>query len=209
MKHKHCDRSGFCSNESHWEFCRFFISDELEFVEHWNCVVCEESIFLPAPMKYFDYWKAKMKLEDPEYYEENYLQYTHPCSSKKGLELQANADILGHLADVVSTLEDCSWSTRTGYIQLTKDFKRPSIKQYKKGVKPSQRNRMTSSLRLAILERDRFSCCYCGRNAYDGVKLHVDHIVPVSKGGKTVKGNLQTLCVECNQGKSNKLIKKP
>ncbi|HHU54525.1 MAG TPA: HNH endonuclease [Mollicutes bacterium] len=32
-----------------------------------------------------------------------------------------------------------------------------------------------------------------------------DHIKPVSKGGKTQEGNLQTLCERCNLGKSNKL----
>jgi 5-methylcytosine-specific restriction endonuclease McrA len=39
----------------------------------------------------------------------------------------------------------------------------------------------------------------------DGVTLHVDHIVPVSRGGLTLDDNLQTLCQECNLGKSNRL----
>ena len=34
--------------------------------------------------------------------------------------------------------------------------------------------------------------------------LEVDHIVPVSKGGKTEADNLQTLCWRCNRSKSNK-----
>jgi len=38
----------------------------------------------------------------------------------------------------------------------------------------------------------------------DDVKLHVDHIVPVSRGGKSVMGNLQTLCEDCNCGKGNR-----
>ena len=35
------------------------------------------------------------------------------------------------------------------------------------------------------------------RRHRDGVRLHVDHIVPVSKGGKTEMHNLQTLCEAC------------
>ena len=36
------------------------------------------------------------------------------------------------------------------------------------------------------------------------VKLHVDHILLVSKDGKTVMNNLRTLCSDCNLGKSDK-----
>jgi 5-methylcytosine-specific restriction endonuclease McrA len=35
------------------------------------------------------------------------------------------------------------------------------------------------------------------------VQLHVDHIKPWSLGGETVAENLQTLCDQCNAGKSN------
>ena len=34
-----------------------------------------------------------------------------------------------------------------------------------------------------------------------GDKWEIDHIVPLSKGGKTVQGNLQILCVQCNRKK--------
>ncbi|RKX24889.1 MAG: hypothetical protein DRP45_07160 [Candidatus Zixiibacteriota bacterium] len=33
--------------------------------------------------------------------------------------------------------------------------------------------------------------------------MEVDHKIPWSKGGETIEENLQTLCSECNQGKSN------
>lgn len=67
-----------------------------------------------------------------------------------------------------------------------------------------QRAAMTPSLRHDILERDGFRCQHCGATAADGAKLHVDHIIPVAKGGKTEPSNLQTLCEECNLGKSDK-----
>ena len=60
-------------------------------------------------------------------------------------------------------------------------------------------------LRYDILRRDGFKCKICGRSAADGIKLHVDHIIPFSKGGKTTPSNLRTLCQECNIGKSNKI----
>ncbi len=56
-----------------------------------------------------------------------------------------------------------------------------------------------------ILARDNWTCCSCGRSAVkDGVVLHVDHIIPRSRGGTDDPSNLQTLCRKCNIGKSNK-----
>lgn len=68
-----------------------------------------------------------------------------------------------------------------------------------------ERSLMSDSLRYDVLRRDNFQCCICGATRKDGARLHVDHIIPVSKGGKTTMSNLQTLCERCNLGKSNKL----
>ncbi len=35
------------------------------------------------------------------------------------------------------------------------------------------------------------------------VELHVDHIIPWSKGGETEEGNLEAKCSKCNLGKGN------
>lgn len=53
--------------------------------------------------------------------------------------------------------------------------------------------------KYSILRRDNFKCIYCGKSSIeDGVKLHVDHIVPKSKGGKNVRNNYITSCEDCN-----------
>mgnify|MGYP002517371840 FL=1 len=64
--------------------------------------------------------------------------------------------------------------------------------------------KVTRAMRYEVLHRDGFRCVRCGRGREDGVKLHVDHVVPVSRGGKSVMSNLQTLCEDCNLGKGNK-----
>ncbi len=69
----------------------------------------------------------------------------------------------------------------------------------------TERAKMSDSLRYDVLKRDNFCCQICGATAEDGVKLHVDHIIPVSKGGKTEMSNLRTLCERCNLGKSDKM----
>ena len=69
----------------------------------------------------------------------------------------------------------------------------------------SERKPISSSLRVKILHRDNFTCQYCGRKAPD-VILHIDHKLPVSKGGTNDEDNLWVLCEECNLGKSNRYI---
>jgi 5-methylcytosine-specific restriction endonuclease McrA len=60
-------------------------------------------------------------------------------------------------------------------------------------------------VRVKALNRDNFRCAFCGKSPATnvGTKLHIDHIVPFSKGGTNAIDNLQTLCEECNLGKSN------
>ena len=63
-------------------------------------------------------------------------------------------------------------------------------------------------LRFKVMARDHFKCCKCGKSpATDpSVVLHIDHIYPYSKGGETIMENLQTLCSDCNLGKSDLVI---
>ena len=77
--------------------------------------------------------------------------------------------------------------------------------EYEK-TKKFQREIMSDSLRYDILKRDNYRCKICGAAASDGARLEVDHIIPISKGGKTTKNNLQTLCDRCNRGKSDKYM---
>lgn len=57
-------------------------------------------------------------------------------------------------------------------------------------------------MRFEVFKRDNFECQYCGARP-PKVPLEIDHIVPVSKNGKTTKDNLITACFDCNRGKSN------
>lgn len=72
----------------------------------------------------------------------------------------------------------------------------------KKDVK---RKPLSKKLRFEVFKRDLFTCQYCGRKAPD-VVLHVDHIKPVSKGGKNELMNMVTSCLECNLGKGAKTL---
>jgi hypothetical protein len=61
---------------------------------------------------------------------------------------------------------------------------------------------VSKRLRFEILKRDQNRCKNCGRGP-DEVVLNVDHVIPVSLGGKDDPTNLRTLCRDCNSGKSS------
>lgn len=77
-----------------------------------------------------------------------------------------------------------------------------------KSFKHKTKRDINLRLRFKVMARDHFKCCKCGKSpATDpSVVLHIDHIYPYSKGGETIMGNLQTLCSDCNLGKSDLVI---
>lgn len=70
----------------------------------------------------------------------------------------------------------------------------------------STRTPLRNGLRFEVLQRDNFTCRYCGRKAPE-VKLHIDHVHPVAEGGTNDIDNLVTACQECNSGKRAKVLK--
>ncbi len=70
---------------------------------------------------------------------------------------------------------------------------------------------ISPQLRIEILERNGFTCQLCGAGPTDPdpfnssrkIRLHIDHIIPLSQGGSNDKNNLRVLCSACNQGRSN------
>ena len=62
-----------------------------------------------------------------------------------------------------------------------------------------ERSKVSNKIRFQIYERDGYRCRKCGSTE----NLEIDHIYPISKGGKTELSNLQTLCRNCNLKKGN------
>lgn len=56
--------------------------------------------------------------------------------------------------------------------------------------------------------RDLFQCQYC-EDTFDFCDLTIDHVTPVSQGGKTEWTNCVTSCKPCNFKKADKHLMKP
>jgi hypothetical protein len=94
------------------------------------------------------------------------------------------------------------YELKTFYQEMLDSVAMRSTRSYQMKV---ERIKMTASMRYQVLVRDKATCQICGASKKDGVILHVDHILPVAKGGKSTLDNLRTLCDRCNLGKKDRI----
>ena len=74
---------------------------------------------------------------------------------------------------------------------------------------PAYGEKLRNAVFESAFENGQYKCVHCGMTSPHRKDFQVDHIVPMSKGGKTVIGNLQLLCRKCNGIKGDKEENKP
>ena len=79
-------------------------------------------------------------------------------------------------------------------------MKIPSVLVLMKLIRRIYRNRVPLT-KKNIMVRDNFKCVYCEST----LQLTIDHITPVSRGGKTSFENCVTACRQCNHTKGSLL----
>jgi len=79
--------------------------------------------------------------------------------------------------------------------------KRRDYARRKKAIVPSRP--VTAEDWIEILENHKHRCFYCHRRM---MRLTIDHVIPLSKGGTHTKENLVPACQSCNSRKSNKIV---
>lgn len=106
----------------------------------------------------------------------------------------------------IEQLNKWKWATKENYkegMDFRNDKIGPIIIENAQKLADTKIKIMPSK-RWQVFQRDNWKCVSCGRTSDDGIILHVDHIIPRSKGGLDLLNNYQTLCNICNIGKSNK-----
>lgn len=83
------------------------------------------------------------------------------------------------------------------------EMRLPSVIALREYVTPS---RFPAFTRFNVFLRDHFRCQYCDRRK-PTPDLTFDHVIPRSKGGRTVWENVVTACGQCNARKANFLPK--
>ncbi len=84
------------------------------------------------------------------------------------------------------------------------EIKLPSVISLKDYV---PRDRRPAFTRFNVFLRDAFSCQYCG-GGFRTEELTFDHIVPKSRGGRTLWDNVVTACEPCNLKKGNRSLRR-
>ena len=93
------------------------------------------------------------------------------------------------------TVRSAHWETRVPAVIMVKEY----MKQ-KTHIRYSKAN---------VFLRDLYTCQYCGDNQLNKRTATLDHLIPVSKGGKSVWENSVCACAPCNSNKGNKSGYKP
>lgn len=76
-------------------------------------------------------------------------------------------------------------------------FRAPAVMVLIKVVRSVYRNRVPFT-KKNVLARDQHTCVYCGRQPKS---LTIDHVIPVSRGGKNDFDNCVACCKACNNQK--------
>lgn len=60
--------------------------------------------------------------------------------------------------------------------------------------------------RADIIKRDNATCYICRNGPLKNSEIHLDHVIPLARGGSHTSDNIRVACVTCNCKKQNKTI---
>ena len=85
-------------------------------------------------------------------------------------------------------VHSANWETNVPSVMILREYEKR-----KTGVRFSKHN---------VFLRDRYICQYCGDDVSRKTAT-LDHVLPVSHGGKTIFENTVCACADCNSNKGN------
>ena len=149
----------------------------------------------------------------------NIVKLPHGARKSMSDTLVLNADGQPYSLLPLSTI---SWQESIKYLILEKvhvlewyddwmvsspswETKVPAVIMIKRYVKKNSKVRFT---KYNVMLRDNFECQYCGV-LLDTKTATMDHVLPVSKGGRTTFENVVTSCGPCNTSKGDALSPMP
>lgn len=122
------------------------------------------------------------------------IKYGHRVATKRRNEILKNPSL-----DLVSYQKHLA----------RKKVQDANYKAFNRGCTRDDENHISLKDWLEIKEKHGNKCVDCGIIESEKVKLTIDHVYPLSRGGKNNKNNIEPRCISCNAKKSNKIISVP
>ena len=154
----------------------------------------------------FDDWKEKNKESFAEYKKEwakanpeKVTMYNQKWRGKNKEKVQENKKRYWQKIKSLSGEKAKRWRERRNKNKAVANHKRRASK-YKNGGKHTAKDIDSIFLHQGGL------CNFCGVKLirYNKKQYHIDHIIPLARGGSNNPENIQLLCPSCNLSKSNK-----
>ena len=76
----------------------------------------------------------------------------------------------------------------------------------KRTVEKPKRPGFRKGMRSRVFEKSGGLCAYCGTDIKYGGNWHIDHVIPISRGGKDEFENFAASCPTCNINKGDKTL---
>lgn len=178
-----------------------------------QCATCKTvDSFYPSPRNKTGYrpvCKDCMKVNYPSKYVKKDPDYFEERREARRIELQV--------------MKDQNAENKRARMEMTRPIREAMSKQKKKAAEKVRRNKkrsepygrriekinvrcnglgkLSNGIIKELLIRQNFKCAYCSIDITDS--RHVDHIVPIAKGGMNIDSNVQLLCPKCNIAKSD------
>jgi len=192
----------------------------IRYIKGAGCVLCRRKSKRKWNKKnhgYVSKWREENKNKQREYaskWREKNLEYANSYREKN---LERASKWRDENKDAIQEYSRNYREKNPEYANNYRKENKDAIQEYSRNYREKNpdkmhKNRQKRRARLAnnkhepynfseICERHNNICLACG--AID-VKLTVDHIIPVSKGGADAEWNIQPLCLSCNMNKGNR-----
>lgn len=155
-----------------------------------------------AAVAFLSDWQGK--------FETTYQQISEMCGvTERTARRHINALVSN--GDIIPLPNRPPWGVkRFRFSQFYLDYAAAHIPQYPNNLYPdepepkyseSNRTPLPQAIRDMIHNKYNHTCVYCGAPSE-----HVDHVLPVSKGGTNDLDNLVAACAACNLTKSDRLL---
>lgn len=139
---------------------------------------------------------AKKLAEDPEYFKKKAAANSEKNTTRATKWIEDNRD---------------KFNAR----QRKRRVNNPIVKAKESVIRHTRRARMrnaegsyTDEDILHIFEEQEGRCAYCGITLFWSIKndVHIDHIIPLARGGTNWPSNLNCTCKDCNLSKGDKTL---